>query len=78
MPTYDYVCQDCGHDFEAFQSMKDDPLTECPECNGKLKRLVGGGTGIIFKGSGFYVNDSKKTTEPKKTETKPTPTPAAS
>ena len=78
MPTYDYVCQDCGHDFEAFQSMKDDPLTECPECNGKLKRLVGGGTGIIFKGSGLYVNDSKKTTEPKKTETKPTPTPAAS
>jgi putative FmdB family regulatory protein len=71
MPTYDYVCQDCGHEFEAFQSMKDDPLTECPSCNGKVKRLVGGGTGIIFKGSGFYINDSKKSAEPKKTEPKP-------
>lgn len=60
MPTYDYVCQDCAHEFEAFQSMKDDPLTDCPSCRGRVKRKVGGGTGIIFKGSGFYINDSKK------------------
>ncbi|NNM53210.1 MAG: zinc ribbon domain-containing protein [Spirochaetales bacterium] len=60
MPTYDYVCQTCGHEFEAFQSMKDNPLTECPECQGPVKRKVGGGTGVIFKGSGFYINDSKK------------------
>lgn len=60
MPTYDYVCLDCTHEFEAFQSMKDDPLSDCPECHGQLKRKVGGGTGIIFKGSGFYINDSKK------------------
>jgi len=60
MPTYDYVCQNCSHEFEAFQSMKDDPLTDCPSCQGKVKRKVGGGAGIIFKGSGFYVNDSKK------------------
>lgn len=63
MPTYDYVCQDCGHEFETFQSMKDDPLTECPSCQGHIKRKVGGGTGIIFKGSGFYINDSKPKTE---------------
>ncbi len=60
MPTYDYLCQSCGHEFEAFQSMKDNPLTECPECQGPVKRKVGGGTGVIFKGSGFYINDSKK------------------
>jgi putative FmdB family regulatory protein len=68
MPTYDYVCQDCGHEFEAFQSMKDDPLTACPSCQGKVKRRIGGGTGVIFKGSGFYINDSKKKD--------PTPTPS--
>ena len=71
MPTYDYVCKDCGHEFEAFQSMKDDPLTDCPSCPGKIKRKVGGGTGIIFKGSGFYINDSKKSEA--KTETKAAP-----
>jgi len=71
MPTYDYVCRDCGHEFEAFQSMKDDPLTECPSCQGSVKRLVGGGTGIIFKGSGFYVNDSKKSPETPKADPKP-------
>ena len=74
MPTYDYVCQSCGHEFEAFQSMKDDPLTDCPSCEGTVKRKVGGGTGIIFKGSGFYINDSKKSEAPK---ADPKPTPAA-
>ena len=77
MPTYDYACQDCGHEFEAFQSMKDDPLSDCPSCEGKVKRLFGGGASIIFKGSGFYINDSKKTsapaTETKKAEPKPAP-----
>jgi putative FmdB family regulatory protein len=65
MPTYDYVCQNCGHEFEAFQSMKDDPLKDCPSCDGTVKRKVGGGTGVIFKGSGFYINDSKKSSEKK-------------
>ena len=62
MPTYDYECQECGHLFEYFQSINDDPLSECPVCGKKVKRLIGGGIGIIFKGSGFYVNDSKKST----------------
>lgn len=59
MPTYDYQCESCGTTFEHFQSMSDDPLSECQECNGSLKRLIGGGLGIIFKGSGFYVTDNK-------------------
>lgn len=60
MPTYDYQCDACGHTFEAFQSMKDDALQTCPQCSeNALRRLISGGTGIIFKGSGFYVNDSK-------------------
>lgn len=62
MPTYDYECDACGHQFEAFQSMRDNALTVCPECNETaLRRLITGGTGVIFKGSGFYVNDSKGT-----------------
>ncbi|MFW6207936.1 MAG: FmdB family zinc ribbon protein [Spirochaetota bacterium] len=59
MPTYDYECKHCGHSFEHFQSMSDDPLAECPECGGVLRRLIGGGSGIIFKGSGFHVTDNR-------------------
>lgn len=60
MPTYEYSCPKCGHHFEAFQSMKDAPLKKCPNC-GKtgVKRLIGGGAGLIFKGSGFYITDYK-------------------
>lgn len=59
MPTYEYKCQTCGHQFDVFQSMKDDRLTDCPQedCDGELKRLIGTGAGIIFKGSGFYETD---------------------
>ncbi len=60
MPTYDYFCPKCGHEFEAFQSMKDAPLTTCPECKKRsVKRRVGGGAGLIFKGTGFYITDYK-------------------
>lgn len=59
MPTYDYKCEKCGHQFEVFQSMKDDRLTDCPQenCEGPIRRLIGTGAGIIFKGSGFYETD---------------------
>lgn len=59
MPTYDYRCQECGYEFEEFQMMKDVPLSVCPRCEGELKRIIGGGIGVIFKGSGFYVTDNK-------------------
>ena len=65
MPTYDYVCETCQHRFEFSQSMKDKPLTKCPssECprkpkgKGRVKRLLGTGAGLLFKGSGFYITD---------------------
>lgn len=58
MPTYDYQCQACGHTFEAFQSITAKPMKKCPECGkSRLKRLIGTGAGIIFKGSGFYETD---------------------
>jgi putative FmdB family regulatory protein len=64
MPTYDYECKKCGHQFEAIQSIKDDALkkclkSECPEGTGKgtVQRLIGAGGGLLFKGSGFYITD---------------------
>jgi len=58
MPTYDYVCQACKHEFEEFQSITANPLRKCPSCGKlKLKRLIGTGAAIIFKGSGFYETD---------------------
>ena len=65
MPTYEYVCQKCGHEFEKFQSIADKPLGICPEdlCaqkkwgRGKVKKIIGAGAGLIFKGSGFYITD---------------------
>ena len=59
MPTYEYECKSCGHNFEAFQSMSDAPFSDCPECGKEIRRLINGGSGVIFKGSGFYVNDKK-------------------
>jgi putative FmdB family regulatory protein len=58
MPTYDYVCDSCQHEFEEFESIKADPQTVCPECTQpKLRRKIGAGAAIIFKGSGFYQTD---------------------
>ena len=65
MPTYDYKCLKCGHSFEAFQKITDEPLKECPECRGEVKRLISPGSGIIFKGSGFYATDYKKKNQSK-------------
>jgi putative FmdB family regulatory protein len=81
MPTYEYACQRCGHNFEEFQSITAEPLKKCPRCNGELQRLLGAGSGLIFKGSGFYQTDyknskanqqSKKAKEDKKSDNKPT------
>jgi putative FmdB family regulatory protein len=77
MPSYDYECTVCGHRFEMFQSMSEPPLTECPQCGKRVRRLIGGGMGIIFKGSGFYVTDNRKSSSigSKPAESKlPTPT----
>jgi len=60
MPTYEYECQKCGHHFELFQSIKDGPKRTCPKCRGRVKRLLGTGAGLIFKGSGFYSTDYRK------------------
>ena len=58
MPTYQYACTECGHSFEQFQSFSDDTLTQCPECDGRLRKLFNA-VGVVFKGSGFYRNDSR-------------------
>ncbi len=88
MPTYEYACSACGKEFEVFQSMKDAPLTVCT-CGkaGQVRRKIGGGAGLIFKGSGFYETDYKRSaSKPSdsapaksetKTETKPSPPPPA-
>jgi putative FmdB family regulatory protein len=57
MPTYEYECKSCQHAFEKFQSMTAKPIDKCPSCGGKVRRLIGRGGGIIFKGSGFYQTD---------------------
>jgi putative FmdB family regulatory protein len=80
MPTYDYLCEDCGYKFERFQSIRARPLRKCPICKKtSLKRLIGSGAGLIFKGSGFYQTDYRsesykkqaKQNEKTDTETKP-------
>ena len=58
VPTYQYACTDCSHAFEQFQSFSDDALTECPQCQGRLRKLFNA-VGVVFKGSGFYRNDSR-------------------
>jgi putative FmdB family regulatory protein len=84
MPTYDYSCAKCGQNFEAFQSMRDEPFRECPKelCrlpkwgHGKVKRLLGTGAGLIFKGSGFYGTDYRSASY-KEGAKKDAPAPAA-
>ncbi len=60
MPTYEYKCLDCGTRFECFQNMSEPELEECEQCNGRVKRLIGAGAGIIFRGSGFYCTDYRR------------------
>ncbi|MDR1894910.1 MAG: zinc ribbon domain-containing protein [Spirochaetales bacterium] len=60
MPTYDYECEKCRKVFEVFHGINEEPRELCPSCGGPSRRLIGGGLGIIFKGSGFYATDSKR------------------
>ena len=75
MPTYEYKCEACGNEFERFQSITAAPIRKCPKC-GKLrvKRLIGSGSGLIFKGSGFYITDYRDNGSPKKEAEKPAET----
>jgi len=77
MPTYDYVCNACGHALEIFQSMSESPKRKCPSCGkSKLERRIGAGAGFLFKGSGFYLTDyrSKSYADGKSAESAPAPT----
>jgi putative FmdB family regulatory protein len=81
MPTYEYECQKCGHHYELYQSIKDGPKRTCPKCHGRVKRLLGTGAGLLFKGSGFYITDYRKpsyTEGAKKDSSVASPTTAAS
>jgi len=77
MPTYEYECKSCSHGFEVFQSMSDPPLKDCPKCGKEVRRLILGGSGVIFKGSGFYVTDKGKS-DIKSVGGKPAAKPASS
>lgn len=68
MPTYEYECSQCSHRFEQFQSIKAEPIKICPVCKGAIRRLIGSGAGIIFKGSGFYQTDYRSSSYQKKAE----------
>ncbi|MFF1281011.1 FmdB family zinc ribbon protein [Streptomyces sp. NPDC058299] len=70
MPTYQYQCTECGEGLEAVQKFTDDALTECPDCQGRLKKVFSA-VGIVFKGSGFYRNDSRGSTSSSAPATKP-------
>ena len=75
MPTYDYICDACGHEFELFQSMSDSAKRKCPQCGRhKLRRLIGTGAGVIFKGSGFYETDYRSNSYNKAAEADKNPT----
>ena len=74
MPTYQYACADCDHQFEAFQSFTEASLTTCPECKGEVRKIYSA-VGVVFKGSGFYKTDSAKSNTAT-TPVTPAPTPA--
>jgi putative FmdB family regulatory protein len=84
MPTYEYECSSCGHRFEEFQGIMDKSIRTCPRCGGEVKRLISGGGGLLFKGSGFYITDyrsesyKKREKEEKKTTSQVKPKDVAS
>ena len=74
MPTYEYGCKNCNHEFEVFQSISASPLETCPECGGKVQRLISGGGGLLFKGSGFYITDYRSSEYKSKVKSETTST----
>lgn len=70
MPTYEYECRRCGKSHEIFHGIKEPPRHRCPSCGGRMTRVISGGTGVIFKGSGWYITDSRKGTKKEKKEAK--------
>ena len=68
MPTYEYKCRECQHEFEEFQSISAEPVKICPQCEGQVERIISGGAGLIFKGSGFYITDYKRAGEKRPSE----------
>lgn len=72
MPTYEYACNSCGHEFEAFQSFSEAALTECPQCKGEVRKVFSN-VGVVFKGSGFYKTDSRTDSKSSKPATPVTP-----
>lgn len=70
MPTYEYRCLKCKKNFDYLQKMSDKPLTKCVHCKGKVERLISAGSGLIFKGTGFYITDYKKKAPEKKDKPK--------
>ena len=73
MPTYDYLCRSCGYEFEVFQKITEDHLTVCPKCDGEIERKIGGGAGLLFKGTGFYITDYKNSGSKDSKQKKETP-----
>jgi putative FmdB family regulatory protein len=76
MPTYTYQCDSCGHGFEAVQRFADDPLTECPQCGASIRRVIQP-VGVVFKGSGWYITDSRPKSSSEGDGAKETPSKAA-
>lgn len=70
MPTYSYRCNTCGHQFDQVQRFSEDPLTDCPDCEGSVRRVIQP-VGVVFKGSGWYINDSRKSPESDAATAKP-------
>ncbi|MFH1892285.1 MAG: FmdB family zinc ribbon protein [Candidatus Zixiibacteriota bacterium] len=76
MPTYEYRCRTCAYEFEEFQSIADPALTKCPKCGGLIERLISGGGGLLFKGSGFYITDYRSEGYKKAARADNAPTPS--
>ncbi|MFH0907231.1 MAG: FmdB family zinc ribbon protein [bacterium] len=77
MPTYEYECKKCGREFEQFQKISDPPLKRCPKCKGLVRRKIGSGAGLLFKGSGFYTTDYRSDGYKKAASSDKSPPPAS-